>query len=77
MQTAFPESGALIVGNEATWLSSEFLCSHDFAVRIPEPGAVGSLIVAMATAIATHEPNRDPSDDRLIAGNYYHEKRLS
>lgn len=67
----FPGSSAIIVGNEATGLSAEFLASCEFAVRIPQPGPVGSLNVATAAAIAMHEVGRDTRDEHPISGNKY------
>ena len=68
---SFPDCCALIFGNEARGLSGEFLSSCDFVVRIPQPGAVGSLNVAAAAAIAMHELNRCATE-RPIVGHKFH-----
>lgn len=67
----FPESPALIFGNEGTGLSRKFLDSCEAIVRIRQFGPVGSLNVATAAAIAMHELNRREKYDREVEGGKY------
>jgi tRNA G18 (ribose-2'-O)-methylase SpoU len=54
-----PVRAAILVGHEGDGLSSEALAAAHVRVRIPMAGAVDSLNVATATAIALYELSRD------------------
>lgn len=53
----FPDQPAIIVGNESTGLSINFLNACGLIVTIRQTGAVGSLNVAVSASIAMHEYN--------------------
>jgi tRNA G18 (ribose-2'-O)-methylase SpoU len=64
---SFPESTALLVGNEGSGLSLEAraLCSAN--VVVPQAGNVGSLNAAVATSIALYEWSRQWSSVSQIS----------
>lgn len=54
----WPSRPAIVLGNERTGLSDEFLLRCNHVARIPQFGGVGSLNVAVSHAIAAHEFKR-------------------
>jgi tRNA G18 (ribose-2'-O)-methylase SpoU len=68
---SFPARPAVVVGNEASGLSSAFLrrCTH--VVAIPQFGPAECLNVGVSCAIALYELNRQRSDRNVIVGQKY------
>ncbi|QDV09296.1 Putative TrmH family tRNA/rRNA methyltransferase [Planctomycetes bacterium Poly30] len=70
-RSTWPERAALVLGNERTGLSDEFLAECDAVVRIPQFGPVASLNVAIAHGMAAYELQRSRQDPRIpVAGKY-------
>lgn len=67
----FPRRTALIVGNEGTGLSREFLDRCRWVVTAPQFGPVGSMNVAVACSIAIYELNRGRLPKREIEGTKF------
>lgn len=58
----FPQQTALVVGNEARGLTSDFLGRCDATITVPQFGEVECLNVGVSCAIAMYELNRLRSD---------------
>ena len=70
-RTAWPLRAALVLGNERTGLSDEFLAACHAVVRIPQFGPVASLNVAIAHGMAAYELQRSRRETSTpVAGKY-------
>jgi tRNA G18 (ribose-2'-O)-methylase SpoU len=68
---AFPSRAAIVVGNEATGLSSTFLSRCEHVVAIPQFGPAECLNVGVSCSIALYELNRPRSDANAVIGDKY------
>ena len=69
----FPEKTAIILGNEALGLDTNFLEQCDYIVTIRQFGDVGSLNVAISASVAMYELNRSNKNSSTLIGNKYYE----
>lgn len=67
---AFPEKTAIVVGNEADGLPTEFINKADFIVTIPQYSSVGSLNVAVSASIAMYELMRGRESGKVKGDEY-------
>ena len=67
----FPSASALIFGSEGHGLTREFLEGCDSVIRIPQPGAVGSLNVGVSAAIIMYELSRASGVEQSIEGSKF------
>jgi len=67
----FPPRTALIVGNEVSGLSTEFLARCNAVVKIPQYGQVECLNVAVSASVTMYELNRMNMLAKNIIGSKY------
>ncbi|MBU1070757.1 RNA methyltransferase [Myxococcota bacterium] len=68
---SFPQRTALIVGNEASGLTGEFLARCNAVVKIPQFGQVECLNVAVSASVTMYELNRMNLRANNITGSKY------
>jgi len=66
----FPKKTALVLGNEAAGLPSEFIRKADNIVTIPQYSSVGSLNVAVSASIAMYELMRGQESGKVMGDEY-------
>ncbi len=67
----FPSKTAIVVGNEATGLTSTFLARCNNIVSIPQFGAVECLNVGVSSSIVMYELSRERKDISQIKGQKF------